>query len=148
MTKFSWKTLGLAALVAGSAQVATMGGGAALTLPVPGVFTTAESGQWNGQVEQIAHKKKYVKYKHRRWHYNRYRHGHRYRARRAGYRHFYGGYWYANPWWTIQVQPPIPYVYSPHVRWCIEHYNSYNVNTDKFFGFDGRYHRCRSPFRP
>jgi hypothetical protein len=37
----------------------------------------------------------------KRWAYNRGRHGQRYRARRAGYRYYYGGYYYAQPWWTI-----------------------------------------------
>jgi hypothetical protein len=34
------------------------------------------------------------------WVYNRKRHGIRYRARRAGFGYYYGGYWYARPWWT------------------------------------------------
>jgi hypothetical protein len=50
-----------------------------------------------------------------RWTYVRGRHGARYRYRRAGYGHYYGGYWYARPWWTIAVGPVVvgPGVYRP-----------------------------------
>ena len=41
------------------------------------------------------------------WVYVERRHGHRYRHRRAGYGYFYGGYWYARPWWTVTIAPPI-----------------------------------------
>ncbi|MFL5258236.1 MAG: hypothetical protein ACJ8AS_00670 [Hyphomicrobiales bacterium] len=34
------------------------------------------------------------------WVYNK-RFGPRYRYRRAGYGYYYGGYWYARPWWTL-----------------------------------------------
>ena len=27
------------------------------------------------------------------------KHGNRYKAKRAGYGYYYGGYWYAKPWW-------------------------------------------------
>jgi hypothetical protein len=46
-----------------------------------------------------------AKHKHNKtvWVYNGHRHGARYRYRRAGYGYYYGGYWYARPWWTIGV---------------------------------------------
>lgn len=34
-----------------------------------------------------------------------------------------------------------------HVNWCLNRYRSYNPRTDRFLGYDGRYHRCRSPYR-
>ena len=34
-----------------------------------------------------------------------------------------------------------------HVRWCLNRYRSYNPATDSYRGYDGRYHRCHSPFR-
>ena len=43
-------------------------------------------------VEQIRHRK-----------YRRHRHGRRHRSRRRGHRHYYGGYWYAYPWWLHTV---------------------------------------------
>jgi hypothetical protein len=35
---------------------------------------------------------------HRAWVYSS-RYGHRYRARRAGYAYYYGGWWYPRPYW-------------------------------------------------
>jgi hypothetical protein len=174
MTKIAWKMLGLAALVAGSVQLATMGGGAALTLPAPTLPSVNEAGPWNGQLEQVAQKKKYNKNKsgkkygkksgkkygkrsgkkygkksyNKHWKYSRHRHGQRYRARRHGFVHFYGGYWYARPWWTIQVPVPVPYYGggNAHVQYCLDNYNSYNPATDMFFGYDGYYHRCQGSY--
>lgn len=34
-----------------------------------------------------------------------------------------------------------------HVNWCLRRYRSYNPRTDLYKGYDGRYHRCRSPYR-
>ncbi|MDJ0930306.1 MAG: BA14K family protein [Breoghania sp.] len=33
-----------------------------------------------------------------------------------------------------------------HVDWCLRRYRSYNPRTNRFLGYDGRYHRCRSPY--
>lgn len=49
---------------------------------------------------------------------------------------------------VIRVFPP-PVVrsgISRHVRWCANRYRSYNARTNTYMGFDGRPHRCRSPF--
>jgi hypothetical protein len=70
----------------------------------------------------------------------------RYRTNR--YRHHYQGFWYAVPFWLYST-PRRYYGYSNnHVRWCLHRYRSYNPRTDMFLGYDGRYHRCRSPYRP
>jgi len=141
MSKLSWKTLGLAALVAGGLQMATMGGAAALTLPVP-----ATPGV--DAASQVVPVKYYKKYGHRRWRYTP-RYGHRYRYRRHGYGYYYGGWWYARPYWRAPVVPvpvPAPGYGSRHVRWCLNHYRSYNPRTDRYLGYDGYYHRCRSPY--
>jgi hypothetical protein len=42
---------------------------------------------------------------HRHWRYTA-RYGPRYRYRHAGYGYYYGGYWYARPWWGIGVGVP------------------------------------------
>ena len=55
------------------------------------------------------------------------------------------GYWYSFPFWMYSV--PGPSYGSSHVRWCLNRYRSYNPRTDLFKGYDGRYHRCRSPYR-
>lgn len=159
MSKLTWKTLGLAALVAGSLQLATMGGAAATTLPVPASPGVDAAGQWNGQLQKAYTKKKYrsgKRYYHRKghhhWRYDRHRYGHRYRHRRHGYGYYYGGWWYARPWWrgpvVVAPVPVRPRYGSRHVRWCLNHYRSYNPRTDSFLGYDGYYHRCRSPYRP
>jgi hypothetical protein len=45
-------------------------------------------------------KKKVVK---KRWAYNSRRHGHRYRHKRPGFAYYYGGHWYARPFWRITI---------------------------------------------
>jgi hypothetical protein len=55
---------------------------------------------------QLAYVKKVVvKKKHKKtvFVYNRKRHGLRFRTKRAGYRYYYGGYWYPRPWWSICI---------------------------------------------
>ena len=173
MSKLTWKTLGLAALVAGGLQMATMGGATALTLPVPASPGVDATGQWDGQLQKIYSKKKSYQnkqyhskqyhnksyhsgkkhYYHKHypnWRYNSHRYGPRYRAYRPGYGYYYGGYWYRRPWWTFTVPVPVPApapAYgNAHVQWCLNHYRSYNPRTDMFLGYDGYYHRCRSPY--
>jgi hypothetical protein len=36
---------------------------------------------------------------------------------------------------------------SAHVRWCLDHYRSYNPEDNTFVGYDGDVHFCHSPFR-
>jgi len=76
-------------------------------------------------------------------------HGPRFRHRRGGNSYYYGGWWYAAPWWQLPMDVPGPVYYddSDHVRWCLNRYKSYNPRTDRFLGYDGIYHRCRSPYR-
>jgi hypothetical protein len=33
-----------------------------------------------------------------------------------------------------------------HVQWCLNRYRSYNPRTNTFMGYDGRRHRCNSPY--
>ncbi len=104
MSNLPWKKLGLAALIAGSAQIAASCGASAATLPVtPG--DAPQISHQDGKVIKVG-KKKNRHY--RDWNeYRRYRGGHRYRTRRAGYVHFYNGYYYATPWWTVTVPLPV-----------------------------------------
>ena len=44
------------------------------------------------------------------WVYVKGKHGNRYAKKRAGYGYYYGGYWYAKPWWKAG---PI-WVYLPN----------------------------------
>jgi len=107
----------------------------------------------------------------RYWRYDRQRYGDRYRYRHGSFRHYYGGYYYSRPWWnygsgvSINLGSPYGYggyyaprpaYYAPrpvyrvagggHVQWCLDHYRSYNPNTDTFIGYDGYAHRCNSPY--
>lgn len=91
--------------------------------------------------------------------YHRGRHGPRYGYRYGNYRHYYGGYWYAFPWWLGAAAVAAPYYATPdyydaepdyvggdHVQWCLNRYRSYNPRTDTFRGYDGLDHRCVSPY--
>ncbi|WP_210245724.1 BA14K family protein [Ciceribacter naphthalenivorans] len=51
------------------------------------------------------------------------------------------------PVWGRPPPPPVWGTTSAHVRWCMNRYRSYNPRTNTYLGFDGRYHRCRSPYR-
>ncbi len=95
----------------------------------------------------------------RHYGYNRGRHGPRYGYRHRNYRHYYGGYWYAFPWWLGAAAVAAPYYAEPdyydaepgyaggdHVQWCLNRYRSYNPRTDTFRGYDGLDHRCVSPY--
>ncbi len=112
MSRLTWKMMGLAAVVAGSAQLATMGAASALVLPVSGQSTVGDTGQSNAKALQVDYKKKQdQRGQHRQ--YDRHRDGNRYSHRRHGYTHHYGGYWYASPWWTISapvVVIPVPFI--------------------------------------
>ncbi|MGI9374167.1 MAG: BA14K family protein [Hyphomicrobiales bacterium] len=78
--------------------------------------------------------------------------GKRYRHRRYGYNHFYGGYWYPYAWWvgpaigaTVVIQNRAN-TQSSHVDWCLNRYRSYNPRTDTFLAYSGRYKPCISPY--
>ena len=119
MSKISWKMSGLAAAVAASAILATMGAASALVLPVPGQPTVSEAGQSNSQLLQVEYRQRNhynrnrhgYRTQHRR--YDRRYHGRRYGSRRHGYGYHYGNYWYASPWWLVAaptVVIPAPFI--------------------------------------
>jgi len=90
-------------------------------------------------------------------HYDRHRHGNRYKYRHGHYKHYHDGYWYAWPWWLGTgiglgiyyggyYDQPYYDGTDAHVAWCLRRYRSYNPATDLYFGYDGYYHRCISPY--
>ncbi len=141
-----WKMTGLAALVAAAATLATAGGASAVTPAMAGLAAASGTAQ-SGQLVRVG-----VSVTINPWWWGR----PRYRVRRPGYRYFYGGYYYARPWWTLRapavvVPVPVPapraYGYTrAHVRWCFAHHRSYNPATNRFIGVDGRRHACRGPY--
>jgi hypothetical protein len=66
-------------------------------------------------------------------------HHHRYNNR---YNYAYNNYWFDDyDYYDGYVQYD-----DSHIRWCKKRYRSYSVKTDRYFGYDGKYHRCVSPF--
>jgi hypothetical protein len=84
--------------------------------------------------------------------YKRNHHGKRFSRKQRGYNHFYNGFWYSAPFWTYGYYDRAPaYSYGAsdwelHVEWCHNRYRSYNERRDAFKGYDGRWHRCISPY--
>lgn len=78
--------------------------------------------------------------------YDRRRHGPRYRHRRHGYHHHYNGFWYRTPFWQFAIPSARSSRGNRHVQWCDNRYRSYNYRRDAFKGYDGRWHRCNSPY--
>jgi hypothetical protein len=75
------------------------------------------------------------------------RHHKRYRQRYGNYSHFHNGWYYAYPWWAGAVIVAPSYSSDDrHVAWCYNRYRSYNEDRDAFKGYDGRWHRCISPY--
>ena len=66
-------------------------------------------------------------------------------------RHFYRGYYYENPWWTLPLivggavasQRDYADNYGDsHTQACVDRYRSYDPGSDSYLGFDGDRHRC------
>jgi len=137
MSLRSWKLTGLAALVAAGTTLVTMGTASAITPSLAGPAGASQTGTAGNVVKAGV----YIGIN--PW-WGRYP---RYRYRRPGYGYYHGGYWYARPYWTVPAPAPVPRAYGrAHVRWCLNHYRSYNPRTNMFLGYDGRYHPCRGPY--
>ena len=138
MSKFSWRMLGLAAIVAGGALATASGAAFAVTLPMIGAPVTTSTGL----VQEVASRQSRF---YGQQPYYRQRH---YSHRRPGFTFYFGGWWYDQPWWRTTPPPLLPQARgNAHVNWCLNRYRSYNPATDMYFGFDGMHHRCRSPYR-
>ena len=137
MSLRSWKLAGLAALVAAGTTLATMSPASAMMPSLSGLAAQSQTATTGNVVKAGV----YIGIN--PWWYGR----PRYRYRRPGFGYYYGGYYYGRPWWRTRRPAPRPRVHHRrHVRWCLNHYRSYNPATNLFLGYDGRYHRCRSPF--
>ncbi|MEM9473378.1 MAG: BA14K family protein, partial [Pseudomonadota bacterium] len=68
------------------------------------------------------------------------------------HKHYYNGFYYAYPWWLYSA--PVVYYgtryagsnYDLHVEWCEDRYRSYDERRDAYFGYDGYWHTCISPY--
>lgn len=60
--------------------------------------------------------------------------------RDARFRYYHGGFWYADPWWTVVVGN------DRHVRWCRRHYPNYRAGSNTYITPHGRRRVCVSPF--
>ncbi|WP_239025350.1 BA14K family protein [Rhodoligotrophos defluvii] len=119
--------------------------------PIGAVLNQASTvGEFNGMVEHVQSRRRYRDY-HRRYH------GPRYRHRRPGYGYYHRGYYYRTPWWVgpavgLGIAGAIAGAAgraagsSAHVAWCQDRYRSYDPSTDSYMGYDGRRHRCYSPY--
>lgn len=135
MSKFSWRMLGLAAIVAGGALATASGTVSAVTLPMTGMSAASSAGL----VQEVAYRDRDRRY---HGHHPYYRHRH-YGHRRPGFSFYFGGWWYSQPWWLTNPRAGG----NAHVGWCLNRYRSYTPATNLFLGFDGKHHACRSPYR-
>ena len=81
--------------------------------------------------------------------WDRNRDGDRYRHRRGNYSHYYNGYYYSSPWWSLTVPLAIggsDGYDGDHEEWCAERYRSYNPENNTWVSFSGEVNECISPF--
>jgi hypothetical protein len=94
------------------------------------------------------------------------RHGSRCEYRRGECRHFYRGFYYETPWWTLPFAAGDTigsrHYYegeedyfddeddngwsNSHVEWCLKRYRSYNPRNNTWVSYSGRVRECLSPF--
>jgi hypothetical protein len=111
----------------------------AQAFPLPAPAQTQAVATMNDGLQLAAYYRHRKVYRHGRvyhgravhaWRYTA-RYGPRYRYRRAGYGYYYGGYWYARPWWTVGVGPVVVapgYIaaYGPRYRYARAGYRFYH----------------------
>jgi hypothetical protein len=99
--------------------------------------------------------------------WDRERHGSRCEYRRGECRHFYRGYYYETPWWTLpfavgegigsnrHYEDEDDYYddeddeggwSNSHIEWCLHRYRSYNPRNNTWVSYSGRVRECISPF--
>lgn len=84
-------------------------------------------------------------------HWDRRYHGPRCRGWTSYCRHYYGGWYYANPWWgmpMIGAGVVISGGGNRHVAWCEGRYRSYNARNNTWISNSGKVRQCISPYGP
>lgn len=125
--------LGAAMLLGGVVHLTNTNSATAMAVPGNSASALVEVSDDEAMVEQVKHRR------YRRRHF-----GPRLRHRRRGHRHYYRGWYYTYPWWLHVA--PAPVYGDSHVDWCLRRFRSYNPRTDQYLGYDGYYHRCKSPY--
>lgn len=141
-----------------STAVAAAIAACAFALPIVGSATPAEAGSYaerkylstrdRGDGGIYGFRQRQNQYhRNRAYRHEGRRHHKRYRHRYGNYNHFYNGWYYSYPWWLGAVTVAPSYGDDDlHVQWCYDRYRSYNEDRDAFKGYDGRWHRCISPY--
>ena len=134
MPKSRWKNLALVAIISSGVLATSAGIASAMVMPMTALPATS-SADTSQEVAYRHHDRYYG-------HHPFYRHRH-YGHRRPGFTFYFGGWWYAQPWW--EIRPRLGG--GARTEWCLNRYRSYNPMTNRYLGFDGRHHACRSPYR-
>lgn len=152
MARFNLIASGTAIVFGAAILSAGIGSGEAATVSSTGVSMLPEAGKAESMVTKVQHPprpegyKPRPDYESRKHDYDPKKHGPRTEHRTDRNRYPYHGFWYTIPFWLYSF-PQYDY-WDEHVRWCLNRFRSYNPETDMYLGYDGRHHRCRSPYRP
>lgn len=136
---------------AGTLTMAAMPASALTVPPMPSM--AVQEALFHHGITEVRHRNDH-RHTHRHW--DRKRHGDRCRTRHGNCRHYYRGYYYATPWWTLPLIGG-PYFLgaqnryydrygNAHVEWCIDRYRSYNVRTNTWVSYSGQVRQCISPY--
>lgn len=94
--------------------------------------------------------------------YDRHQHGDRCGSWSRHCSHYYHGYYYQYPWWTVPMvgagialgagaydRDYYDGGYGDrHVQWCMDRYRSYDPRSNTWVSYGGRVHQCISPYGP
>ncbi len=150
MKNLSLVTLGAAV---GFATLSLTGGGASAAALQPFQPLAAQQQLAADGMLQLAHYKGERRMRDR---WDRKRDGKRCHSRFGNCRHYYRGYYYETPWWTLpliiggSIAAQNSYdgdgYGSRHVEWCLDRYRSYDPRTNTWVAYSGRVNQCDSPY--
>lgn len=147
---FKQSFLSLALIGAGALGFSAVAANA-VTLPaVP--QTAVQTGSTADNLVQVNHRRDHRQLR-KNW--DRRRDGDRCGRRNGNCRHFYRGYYYSSPWWTLPLiggaivlgnQGYNDGYGNAHVRWCANQYRSYNPRYNTWVSYSGQVRQCNSPY--
>jgi hypothetical protein len=124
----------------------------AVTLPAA-PQPAVQIGTDAGNLVEVKHRRDHNRDLRRYW--DRKRDGDRCRKRYGNCRHYYRGWYYSSPWWTLPLiggsiilgnQNYNRGYGNAHIRWCEDRYRSYNVRTNTWVSYSGEVRQCISPY--